>query len=201
MKENLSPARYFYLKEEIRQFAIPQNTSSYFISDAHNGKIPSRLFICFVSAEAMAGSVFKNPLKLSHYFLNYLSVSVEGRYSPVGPLKLDFTNGHYLNSYSQLYRDNDGCNSGSWSSRCDKSVQGNLCNPRITRQEYANGFTVFVIDMEPQSLGEFYPLTRHGCLKIDLMFSEPLEESAVMISLATFPGEFQIDYTRNVHIK
>ena len=47
MQSNLSRAKYFYLKEDLRKFSISAGSNSFFVEDAFNGKIPSQLSLFF----------------------------------------------------------------------------------------------------------------------------------------------------------
>ena len=71
---------------------------------------------------------------------------------------------------------------------------------RIRREEYEEGYSLFVIDLAPQNYEDFYPVTRDGSVRIELRFKSPLPESAVMITKVTYPGLFQIDYARNIYL-
>ena len=96
-------AKYFYVKEEIRKFSLPKSTSSYYVEDAYNGRVPSTLTIAFVAAESMSGKLQRNPFNFHHYKLSHLNISVSGSPIPVGPLSFDFEKGKYIQSYLNLY--------------------------------------------------------------------------------------------------
>ena len=182
--KEISLAKYFYTKEELRKFNLSRDTSSYYIEDAFNGRVPSKIVIGLVSWESMSGSLVKNPYNFRHYDINFINVSLSGTPTPGGPLSVDFSADKYLHCYSDLYKGKQNC-----------SNQG-----RITREEYKEGYTLFVIDLAPQNHSEFYPVTREGCVRIELRFRSPLEESAVMLTKVTYPGLFSIDYARNLYL-
>lgn len=184
MEEEISFAKYFYTKEELRKFSIGAGVSSYYIEDAYNGRIPTTIVLAFVAGEAMSGSMSRNPYNFMHYDINYINVSLSGMPTPTGPLSIDFSQGKYINCYSELYRDKGNINGHS----------------RITREEYQNGYTLFTIDLAPQNYDDFYPVTRDGCVRIELRFKSPLPESAVMLTKVTYPGLFQVDYARNIYL-
>lgn len=184
LEEEISLAKYFYVKEELRKFNIPKDSSSYYIENAYNSKIPNTIVIAFVSAESMSGSLGKNPYNFNHYDIRYINVSLSGMPTPSGPLSIDFPEGKYINCYSDLYRGKSNFNKEA----------------RITREEYKAGYSLFKIDLAPQNYDGFYPVNRDGCVRIELRFKSPLPESAVMITKATYPGLFQIDYARNIYL-
>jgi len=184
MQNDLSRARYFYTKEELRKFNMAKDTSSYYIEDAYNGRVPSRVVIAFVSGEALSGSMNRNPYHFKNFDVTYMNLTLSGMPTPEGPMDLDFKTGKYLASYTQLYR--------------GRSSQ--LGTPRITREEFADGYSLFIFDLAPQNGDDFYPVTREGSVRIELRFNAPLPESTVMLTKVTYPGLFEIDYARNIYL-
>ena len=132
----------------------------------------------------MSGSLLKNPYNFQHYDITFVNVTLSGTPTPGGPLSIDFSADKYLHCYSDLYR--------------GKSAIGDKA--RISREEYRDGYTLFVIDLAPQNYDEFYPVTREGCVRIELRFKSPLQESVVMLTKVTYPGLFEIDYARNLYL-
>lgn len=184
MQSELSRARYFYTREELRKFNLAKDTSAYYIEDAFNGRVPSKIVIAFVSGEAMSGSLSRNPYHLRDNKVTYINVSLSGTPSPEGPQTADFTSDRYLSCYAQLYRG-----------------RRQLANSvRITREEFRKGYSLFVFDLAPQNSKDFYPVTREGSVRIELRFESPLPESTVMLTKVTYPGLFEIDYARNVYL-
>ena len=184
MQKELSRAKYFYTREELRKFNLAKDTSSYYIEDAFNGRVPSKIVIGFVSGESLTGSYARNPYFFKHNSISYINVSLSGMPSPEGPVTLDFSSGKYLQSYTQLYRGKGNVTSSA----------------RITREEYKDGYSLFVFDLAPQNQQDFYPVTREGSVRIELRFKVPLPESTVMLTKVTYPGLFEIDYARNVYL-
>ena len=184
MQSNLSRARYFYLKEDIRKFSIPQASNSIFIEDAFHGKVPNTLTVCFIASDAMTGRMQKNPYNFRHFKLTYLNVSISGRPSPAGALSYDFENGKYIRGYMDLYSGKTGPPSNSH---------------RITLEEFTNGYSIFRVVLNPQNEGEHFPSVREGSVRIECRFAEQLKESVIMLAHITQPGSYEIDYTRLVH--
>jgi len=184
MQSELSKARYFYTKEELRKFNLAKDTSSYYIEDAYNGRVPSRVVVAFVSGEALSGSMSKNPYHFKNFDVAYMNLTLSGVPTPEGPLNLDFKSGKYLSSYTQLYRGRGG----------------RLGTPRISRDEFGEGYSLFIFDLAPQNGEEFYPVIREGSVRIELRFNSPLPESSVMLTKVTYPGLFEIDYARNIYL-
>ena len=102
MLKEISRAKYFYTKEELRKFNLARDTSSYYVEDAFNGRVPSKIVIGFVSGESMIGSLLKNPYNFRHYDLNFINMSLSGTPAPGGPLSLDFSSDKYIQCYSEI---------------------------------------------------------------------------------------------------
>lgn len=178
-------AQYFYIREDLRKFLIPKATNTFFIEDMFNGRIPSTLAIAFVAADSLVGNQGKNPFHFSHHDLTHLNISLSGSPVPSGPLSFDFENGRCVQSYLDMYSDKANPPPNS---------------QRITLQEFSNGYTIIVIKLNPHNTPLFFPAVRSGSLRLELRFSKQLRESVVLLSKVTYPGLFEVDYTRAVHI-
>jgi len=184
LEEEISMAKYFYTKEELRKLSIGAGTMSYYMEDLYNGKIPSKIVIGFVAGTAMNGRLDRNPYNFMNYDVTYINVSLSGMPTPNGPLNVDFKEGKYIQCYCDRYQG-----------------KGNLLRKaRITREDYKDGYSLFAINLAPQNYDQFYPINRDGCVRIELRFKKPLPETVVMITKATYPGLFQIDYARNIYL-
>ena len=184
MEKELSRARYFYIKEELRKFSLAKGTSSFYVEDAFNGKIPQKMVIAFVAGDAMTGDIRSNPFNFKHYHINYINVSLSGNPTPRGPLTFDFNSGNYQQCYGDLYRGKTGTS--------DKR--------RITLSEYPEGYSLFVVDLAPQNYDKYYPANRDGNARIELRFAKPLPESVVMLVRVSYPSLYEVDYARNIYL-
>ena len=184
MQNNLSRARYFYLKEDIRKYSISAGSNAFYIEDAFNGKVPNKLVLFFIASDALAGRMHKNPYSFEHFKLTYLNVSISGRPSPAGALSYDFENGKYIRGYMDLY----------------SGKQGPACNSqRITLEEFTSGYSIFRVILNTQSESEHFPSAREGSVRLECRFAEQLEESIIMMAHITLPGCYEIDFNRTVH--
>lgn len=184
LEEEISMAKYFYTKEELRKFSIGAGAQSYYIEDIYNGKIPSKIVLGFIAGTAMNGRLDRNPYNFMNYDVTYINVSLSGMPTPNGPINVDFKEGKYIQCYSDLYQGKENFTSKA----------------RITRDDYKDGYSLFSINLAPQNYDEFYPVSRDGCVRIELRFKKPLPETIVMLTKVTYPGLFQIDYARNIYL-
>ena len=69
----------------------------------------------------------------------------------------------------------------------------------ITREEYANGYTLFVFDLTPDlCLGDHVQPIKNGNMSIECRFGTPLETAINIVVLGEFQSLIEIDANRNV---
>ena len=66
------PALYPLLKTEVKTFAVGKGQYNVNLDDIYQGKIPNRLILGMVSAEAYAGDLTKNPFNFKHYNFDFM---------------------------------------------------------------------------------------------------------------------------------
>ena len=159
-------------------------TSLVRLDNLFQGRIPSQMIIVFVATDAFTGSYMKNPFNFKNYSLNYLDVSVNGKSLPrERPLEPDFANEQYTDVYSLMFGTKWMADEGT----------------NISRQDYPNGYTIYCINIDPNSQSTFQtPIESYGDLKLEARFSEPLSESANILVYASFPHVIEVDATRNI---
>lgn len=65
-----SPARYNYLKTDVKMTTISDKTSEFYWDDVCNGKRPSKVFVTFVKQSAVNGGYADNPFYFEHFDLS-----------------------------------------------------------------------------------------------------------------------------------
>lgn len=76
-----SPARYNYLKTDVKMTTISDKTSEFYWDDVWNGKRPSKVFVTFVKQSAVNGGDTENPFYFEHFDLSEMScTSTENRH-------------------------------------------------------------------------------------------------------------------------
>jgi hypothetical protein len=69
----------------------------------------------------------------------------------------------------------------------------------ITREEYANGYTLFVFDLTPDlCLGDHVQPIKNRNVSIECRFGTPLETAINIMVLGEFQSLIEIDANRNV---
>jgi hypothetical protein len=139
-----------------------------------------------VRNDAFNGDLHRNPFNFQHFNLNEISVYVDGQQQHcVKPLHPDFANGQYISSYLSLF---------SGTGKINKDDGNN-----ISREEYANGFTLYAFDLSPDlAEDDHFNLTRQGGLRLVLKFSQALAATVSVIAFAEFENVVEIDRNRNV---
>ena len=61
------PAIYPFNRTDVKTFAVPKGQYNVNLDDIFQGKIPNRLVLGMVSADAYAGDLTKNPFNFKHY--------------------------------------------------------------------------------------------------------------------------------------
>ena len=89
-----------------------------------------------VDADAFNGTYTKNPFNFKNYDITTMGLTVNGENLPGKPLQLKFgADSNYISAFQTLYAGTHKIFEN----------QGN----GITREEYANGYTLFVFDLTP----------------------------------------------------
>ena len=115
----------------------------------------------------------KNPFHAKHNKLNFLALYVDGQQVgqqvPEKPLQPKFdADGTYVRSYLNLF-------AGTGKMFQD---EGN----DITRQDFAEGYTLFAFDITPDCCdGPHFNLVHKGNLRVEMHFDEPLEQTVNVV--------------------
>jgi hypothetical protein len=185
-------ALYPYSRSEIKKFTVGQGAFDFTKDDVFQNLIPTRLILCMVNNESLSGSFQRNPFNFKNYNVNFVEVSVDGESVPSRALQTKFGNneedGNYVDAYLSMTR----------------GVLMGQEEHSITREDYNSGYTFFVFDLEPELLPdkendeEFWPLVKHGNLRIEFHFDTALPETITLIAYGIFPRIIKIDNVRSV---
>ena len=169
-------AKYTYMKSEFLCHGINTGSTSLRLDNLFQGRVPTQMVIVCVDTDAFNGSSSKNPFNFKHHFLNYLDVNVNGRSLPrERPIKPDFKNNHFSDAYAMMFGSNWNQDKGTY----------------ISRDEFADGYTLYVLDLGGDSVGN---------VKLEARFAKPLENAVNVFVYASFPNTMEIDATRNVFL-
>ncbi|XP_048743063.2 uncharacterized protein F54H12.2-like [Ostrea edulis] len=159
-----SSAIYPYMTSSIKIASIAEGEFSFSADNMFQGEVPSQLILGLVSSRAYSGDYKKSPFNFQHFDCNFVALYVDGQSLPSKPLQPQFGNNNYLNAYQTL-----------------KSVNDNIW---ISREEYAKGYTFYVLDINPYV--DFNVKRRANC-RLELRFAKALPESVTLIMYGKFP--------------
>ena len=182
-------AVYPLTRTVIRVFSAATGSLSFAEDNLFMDKLPNRIVLGFVKAEAYNGAYNLNPFNFQHCHVNYLGLYHQGKEIPGKALRPSFAaDGVYTESYMSLFT---GTNSAFSDTSCGVSLH-----------EYRGGYTLFCFDLTP-SLTHSHAaveVTRPGPLRLEVQFEQALEQPTNLIVYAELDGHVELTRTREVLI-
>ena len=185
---NYTPAKYPYMKTDIKTFTFTPGRYSIAVTDVFQGKIPSTLIIALVASEAYRGSYKRNPFNFFHYFTNSIKVSVDDMPIRGNPLLTNFEEnqgGNFVDAFQSLFSSVN-------------ALSRNVGND-IQLKDFGQGYSIFAFDLihvEPNQL----PLIKNGNLKVEIGFKKQLTEGVTAILYGKFPSLLEITEARTINL-
>lgn len=180
------PAKYPYFATSMKQFAATKGQYTVSMDDIYQGRVPTKLYVCFVSDETQTGSYNKNPFNLKHYNISSAAFYLNGLSVPDQPQQLDIEHFDIITAYNNLLR---------------TAEKSDISEPfAITPKDFTDGYTIlgFNIDSASTQSLEYWTRPKHGHTRLELKFKTPLPETINVILYATFCKTLYIDAVRNV---
>ena len=171
---------------ETRDLTIEQGVQTKELSNPFQNRIPRRLIMLLLPNTALHGSYNSDPMLWTPQNLETLSVRVDNRTFPMQPMRLDWTNSHYLDSYVGLVQ-------SLGRSYIDFSNG-------ITFTSFAYGRTIHAFDLTASNNNDCYILPRHGELAVKLTFSAATATTLSVIFIGEFSHSLYIHANRYVEI-
>jgi hypothetical protein len=180
-----SKCKYPLKRSLIRTYTIPQGSFQFQSDNLLGGRLPERLFVSFVDADAYTGAFDKNPYNYKHMNLETLTTLIEEKANYSNTLNVDFSAQKYLEGYKALF----------------EFVREGQDGNDLTRDDFANnGFCIFASDVLcPTSLNAVLP-QKTGQVKVFAKFRTALAGPTTVIIMSTFASLIEIDEKRNVNI-
>ena len=97
------PALYPLLKTEVKTFAVGKGQYNVNLDDIYQGKIPNRLILGMVLADAYAGDLTKNPFNFKHYNFDFMCLYANGQSVPSKALQPKFASDNYVEAFQTLF--------------------------------------------------------------------------------------------------
>jgi len=157
------------------------------LNNVENGILPTKVYVGLVSNEAYNGHHKWNPFNFKNYSLRHIACYLDGCQYPQRPYIPDFPNKKYIREYFSLFE-------------TANQVKNNT-NIDITREEFANGYTLFGFNFNPDlsdgcSQSGYVSPTKRGNLRIELRFNHNLTESVTAIIICEYDNSIEIPASR-----
>ncbi|XP_011630926.1 uncharacterized protein F54H12.2-like [Pogonomyrmex barbatus] len=182
-------AKYPLTRVEVKTFTIHAGVVGESIHNAILGQLPKRVIVGFVDNKAFNGDRKLNPFNFKNYGINFFSLYANGMQIPSRPLQPNFSKDEslYIKAYNTLF-------SGTG---IHFLHEGNS----ISREDYADGFTLFVFDLTPDlsaNCAGHWNLVRHGSLRLEVRFEKAITTTINCIFYAEFENVMEMESSRQV---
>ncbi|XP_024880599.1 uncharacterized protein F54H12.2-like [Temnothorax curvispinosus] len=182
-------AKYPLTRVEVKTFTIHAGLVGESLDNVILGQLPKRIIVGFVDNRAFNGDRKLNPFNFKNYGINFFSLYADGIQIPSRPLQPSFSKDEplYVEAYHTLF-------SGTGIHFLN---EGNS----ISREDYAEGFTLFAFDLTPDLSANFaghWNLVKHGSLRLEVRFEKALTTTVNCIVYAEFDNVLEIDSTRQI---
>ena len=170
----------------VKNFSIPRGNLGAVQDNLFLSQTPNKIVIGLVNSSAFNGTAAENPFKFGQHDLSFISLYLDGKQVPSKPLQPVYATGEYARAYHNLMVTSGLTNQDAGSN--------------ISRNDFANGFTFYSIDLTPSLLDddELFELVKSGALRMELKFSAPLPNSVTVVVWAEMDSIIEIDRTRQV---
>ncbi|RLU21738.1 hypothetical protein DMN91_006114 [Ooceraea biroi] len=145
--------------------------------------------IGFVDNKAFNGDRKLNPFNFKNYGINFFSLYVDGVQIPSRPLQPSFS------------KDEPLCVEAFHSLFSGTSIHFLNEGNSISREDYAEGFTLFAFDLTSDlsaNCAGHWNLVKHGSLRLEVRFEKPLAATVNCIVYAEFDNVLEIDSSRQI---
>jgi len=175
---------------KIKTFTASSGTQQIYINNAFLGLVPDRILIVLVKNAAFLGSASTNPFHFHHYNVTNLVLYVNRVQHPSERLTMDCSSPFGgTRAYETLL-------SSTGIHHDDRAHM-------ITLEMFTKCFYILGFDLTPdrESDEKHISLPCQENVRIEALFKKPMSENVTCILYAEFPGQIEIDYSRNVTVE
>ena len=172
---------------DVKFFTISPGRGSETITVLSNQLEPKLIIFGLVKHSAKNGSYNHSPFKFEPFHLSSINVLVNNNYALKKPLVVDFEKNIYMRAYHNLQ------------SVCEKTFteQGN----GITPEHFKSSLCLYAFDLTSDWChGEGTHLQRISDTKVELTFSQPLNETVNLMVYYEYDELLNIDELRNASL-
>jgi hypothetical protein len=171
-------ALYHFDRHELQTVSLAAGTRNKSLDSITHGQLPKFLLVAMVSQAAFNGSRRENPFWFRPFSLSSLNLFVNGE--PIAGRPVEPVDGQYSCEFVQLMR----------------SLQGRCC---LSMSEFSQNSYLLAFDLSPSGQDSHRWFGhRQGQLRMDVRFSEPLENPVILITMATYDSCIEITKEREV---
>lgn len=182
-----SNAKYPLVQTQIKMFSLPAGQISCHLDNMYQNSRPSKLVIGFVTSEAAAGDISKNPYNFQHFNLSSISLLVDGEAVGGSGIKT-----HFKDKYSCATPFLNMLNT------FNQSAKGNGLQPK----DFGGGFALYCFNLDTDYPDEnCIPLIRRGNVSLECQFSRPLEHSITVVAYSESMNFYEINKSRDIMIE
>ena len=182
-----TPAKYVMNGSDVKFFTISPGRGSETITVLSNQLEPKLIIFGLVKHSAKNGSYNHSPFKFEPFHLSSINVMVNNNYALKKPLVVDFEKDIYMRAYHNLQ------------SVCEKTFteQGN----GITPEHFKSSLCLYAFDLTSDWChGEGTHLQRISDTKVELTFSQPMNETVNLMVYYEYDELLNIDELRNASL-
>jgi len=180
-------AKYPLRRTEIRTCYLTDGRRE-FTHNIFSNVIPRRIVLAMVNNRAYNGDIALDPFKFEPFNVEEILVNAGGITYPASPYKMKWGG------------NGESCVLRPYMEMMDATMSGENTTNGITLQQYASGWTFFVVSLTPTPEDHRgFELVRNGTTTIHMRFSKEIEAPGVMLlCLAEFDQLLSIDQHRVV---
>lgn len=184
------PAKYFVIRNEMKNFTIPKYVNTTTIDNLFNGIMPKRIILGFASEKSFSADPKTNPFVFNHHKITYLALNVDGNCIPSIPYQPDFEKNLYMREYINLFR--------------YTAQDEGIPQIEVTYNNYSTDYCLFAFDLSGDGTlgGETGTLNllKRGSIRLEIRFGATLTAQVKLIVLGQFDNIVTIDNQRSVVI-
>jgi len=168
---------------DMRCFNISAGTQVITSENLFRTNLPQYIVVSFITSEAFNGKLNKSCFVFSHFNVQKIRVAADGdSNSFYREVHLDVDNNVTIMAYNTIY----------------KALESPEHGAPFTKEQFLEGDFFVVLELLPSTVANSLSPQRHGQVKLDLKFKNPLTETITCLVMGVFQSIMTIDKQKNV---
>ena len=177
-------ALYPLSRVNVKTYSIPENSRICNQENLFLGAMPKYIVLGMVHHEAFTGRRDLSPFNFKHMDIEYLALCQDGRQVPAKAFQPQFNQGISVREYYGIF---------TATGRHLKDLPLS-----ITREEFNNGYSLFVFNLNPGEDTDALSPVSNGNLRLEMRFRVPLPHTTTLIVYACYDSILEINTRRQV---